>query len=295
LLYQPKGNVLDIRFLESLVAVVEGGSISAAARGQGLTATAVSQRIRTLEADFGADLLIRSGHAAVPTKACLNLLPRARDLIFEAAMLKRDFGKDALSGPFRIGAIETALSELIPSVVKTISDNAPDCQLSIKPGTSIQLYEMLENGQIDLAIMVIPPFAIPKAFCLDELAAQPYVLIQNIDNGPVTKDRLISEPIILYDRKSWGGAPAWKWVTEYANPQNIMCDLDGLRTIAAMVENGLGIALLPSWPELLDSKAKLSFIAPTPPISDRKIVLLGKAAEKHDPLCGLIRKCLLQH
>ncbi|MEK6205629.1 MAG: LysR family transcriptional regulator, partial [Amylibacter sp.] len=50
--------------MESLVAVVEGGSISAAARGQGLTATAVSQRIRALEVEFVADLLIRSGHAA---------------------------------------------------------------------------------------------------------------------------------------------------------------------------------------------------------------------------------------
>jgi DNA-binding transcriptional LysR family regulator len=95
LLYQPKGNVLDIRFLESLIAVVEGGSISAAARMQGLTATAISQRIRALEAEFGADLLIRAGHKATPTKACLNLLPRVRDLILEAAMLKRDFGSNA--------------------------------------------------------------------------------------------------------------------------------------------------------------------------------------------------------
>jgi len=285
---------LDIRFLESLVAVVESGSISAAARGQGLTAAAISQRIRALEATFGADLLIRSGHTAQPTKACLNLLPRARDLIFEAAMLKRDFGKNALSGPFRIGAIETALSELIPSVVKTIAQDAPDCQLSIKPGTSMQLYEMLENGQIDLAITVMPPFAIPKAFCLDMLTSQPYVLIQNIADGPVTKDSLMQKPIILYDRKSWGGGPAWKWITEQANPKNIMCDLDGLRTIAAMVENGLGIALLPSWPELLDGKAKLSFTAPTPPLADRNIVLLGKSAEKYDPLYGLVRDCLLQ-
>ncbi len=91
---------MDIRFLESLVAVVEGGSISAAARVQGLTATAISQRIRTLEAEFGADLLIRSGHRASPTKACLNLLPRARNLILETAMLKRDFGSNALQCDF---------------------------------------------------------------------------------------------------------------------------------------------------------------------------------------------------
>ena len=284
---------MDIRFLESLIAVVEGGSISAAARVQGLTATAVSQRIRALEAEFGADLLIRSGHRAMPTKACLNLLPRARDLILEAAMLKRDFGSNALSGPFHIGAIETALSDLIPPVVKTIARDAPDCQLSIQPGTSQQLYEMLEQDQIDMAIMVMPPFVVPKAYCLDVLMAQPYVLIQSKDGGPVAQDDLMHKPIILYDRKSWGGQGAWKWISEQANAQNILCDLDGLRTIAAMVENGLGIALLPSWSELRASTAALSFTTPNPPLGDRQIILIGRTAQKHDPLCDLIRQCLI--
>ncbi len=282
---------MDIRFLESLIAVVEGGSISAAARAQGLTATAISQRIRTLETVFGADLLIRSSHKATPTKACLNLLPRVRDLIVEAAMLKRDFGSNALSGPFRIGAIETALSDLIPPVVKTIACDAPDCQLSIMPGTSQQLYEMLENDQIDMAVMVMPPFAVPKIYCMDILLSQPYTLIQNIDLGAVSKDNLMQQPVILYDRKSWGGQAAWKWISEQANPQNIICDLDGLRTIAAMVENGLGIALLPSWPELLACTHTLSFTTPSPLLADRKIVLVGKSAEKHDPLSNLIRGC----
>ena len=284
---------MDIRFLESLIAVVEGGSISAAARVQGLTATAISQRIRALEAEFGADLLIRSGHRAMPTKACLNLLPRARDLILEAAMLKRDFGSNALSGPFRIGAIETALSDLIPPVVKTIAREAPDCRLSIQPGTSQQLYEMLEHDQIDVAIMVMPPFVVPKAYCLDVLMSQPYVLIQSVDDGPVTEDNLMQKPIILYDRKSWGGQRAWKWISEQANAQNILCDLDGLRTIAAMVENGLGIALLPSWSELRVGTEALSFVTPNPPLADRQIILIGRTAQKHDPLYSLIRQSLI--
>jgi len=284
---------LDIRFLESLIAVVEGGSISAAARVQRLTATAISQRIRALEAEFGADLLIRSGHKAVPTKACLNLLPRARDLIFETAMLKRDFGNNALSGPFRIGAIETALSDLIPPLVKTIAQDAPNCQLSIQPGTSQQLYEMLNGGQIDMAVMVMPAFVVPKSFCMNILMSQPYVLIQNKARGPVTQNDLKQQPIILYDRQSWGGQEAWKWLSDHADTQNILCDLDALRTISAMVENDLGIALLPSWSELLDSTKALAFTTPKPPLADRKIVLIGRNAEKHAPLCHLIRQCLI--
>jgi DNA-binding transcriptional LysR family regulator len=43
---------MDIRFLESLIAVVETGSIAGAARLQYLTAAAVSQRIQALEKEI---------------------------------------------------------------------------------------------------------------------------------------------------------------------------------------------------------------------------------------------------
>lgn len=72
---------MDTRFLESLVAVVETGSIASAARLQNLTATAVSQRIPALEVEFDTPLLSRSAHSARPTEACLNLLPRAQTLL----------------------------------------------------------------------------------------------------------------------------------------------------------------------------------------------------------------------
>jgi DNA-binding transcriptional LysR family regulator len=98
---------MDVRFLESLIAVVEQGSISAAAKAQGLTATAISQRIKALEASFGAQLLVRAGHCAQPTRACLQLMPEARALVANAAQLQRSFAP--LSGPLRIGAIETAV------------------------------------------------------------------------------------------------------------------------------------------------------------------------------------------
>lgn len=286
---------MDIRFLESLVAVVDNGSISAAARAQGLTATAISQRVRALEQEFGAELLVRSGHSALPSKACLNLLPRARGLIQESAKLKRDFGSFALSGPFRIGTIETVLSQLIPTVVKNISRDAPNCDLSVKPGTSIQLYEMLEKDQIDLAVIVAPPFVIPKIYHVEELVSQPYVLIQSAQNGPVSQGDLMKQPIILYDRKSWGGLDAWKWLARHANPQNILCELDALRTIAAMVKNGLGISLLPNWSELVDDASMLSSIAPVPPISNRRIILLSKSVEKNEPLFKMVRSAFFDN
>ena len=68
---------MDIRYLESLISIIELGSIARAARAQNLTPAAVGQRIATLEKLFDIALLDRSTHRAVPTEACIRLLPRA--------------------------------------------------------------------------------------------------------------------------------------------------------------------------------------------------------------------------
>ncbi|MGH8843166.1 MAG: helix-turn-helix domain-containing protein [Advenella sp.] len=60
---------MDTRFLESFVQVVELGSVAAAARQLDLTPTAVSLRLRALEADVGTALIKRVGRTMMPTEA----------------------------------------------------------------------------------------------------------------------------------------------------------------------------------------------------------------------------------
>lgn len=55
---------METRYLKSLIAVVDSGSIADAARAEHLTAAAVGQRVQALERELGFALLSRSGHAA---------------------------------------------------------------------------------------------------------------------------------------------------------------------------------------------------------------------------------------
>jgi len=281
---------MDIRFLESLIAVVEHGSISAAAKAQGLTATAISQRIKALEASFGVQLLVRAGHSARPSRACLRLLPEARSLVSRATRLQRSFAP--LSGPLRIGAIETALADHIPAVVARITQDAPGCDLSIKPGTSAQVYDLLLRDQVDMAVVVEPPFPIPKMIRATGLVRHPFVLIQSQALGPVQSTDLKARPIILYDRSAWGGKAAWQWISTHANPQNVLCELDSMPTIASMVRQALGISLLPCSAGLAGSPGLASATFSSFPPA-RKLVLLEKAAAVGDPLFTLCRTAFL--
>lgn len=238
---------MDIRFLESLIATVETGSIAAAARQQGITAAALSGRIKSLEAQLNTQLLSRSAHAATPTIACLNLLPRAKDIITQSKQLHADADASGLSATFHIGCIATALTNYMPKVIRAFKSQAPHAELLIKPGDSNQLYNLLLDRKIDAAITTEPHFKLPKAIGATTLAHQQLVLISKTKSQHSLKTQLQQSPFIAYDKTSWGGSRVYESINSLNIKKQILCELDSLETITELVDQGLGIAILPEW------------------------------------------------
>jgi len=238
---------LDIGFLKSLLAVVETGSIAAAARQQNLSSAAVSQRIRVLEQDFGCTLLNRSAHTASPTSECLRLLPDAGRLVREAERLVGSVDPTGLSGGFRLGAISTVLFDILPDVIQGFGYKAPRADLRVLPGSSKELYARVEAGDLDAALVVDPPFSPSKSMLLDPLVKQPFA---HILPKTMEADSVSSLPWIIYDRSSWGGRLANKALARQISGSRILCELDSPETIALMVEKGAGQAILPVWNDM---------------------------------------------
>ncbi|WP_435667703.1 LysR family transcriptional regulator [Maritalea sp.] len=275
--------VLDIRFLESLIAVVENGSIAGAARLQNLTAAAVSQRIRTLEAELDVQLLIREGHAARPTGACHRLLPRAKMLVANTAALKSDIDISGLSGSFRLGAISTALIDFIPSAVRIIEQKAPNADLKIMPGSSSSLFSQLEQRQLDAAIIVRPSFELSKTMSVEHFCSQPFVSI-----GKLSPE----QPLVVYDRQSWGGKIAWQWISANLPAHRILCELDSLETIATLVDQQLGAAIIPAWRGLTIQHPDLETNNLKNPPANRELVLVSNKDFALPLLMDVIRLAL---
>lgn len=238
---------MDTRFLESLIATVETGSIAAAARQQGITAAALSGRIKTLESLLNTQLLSRSAHAATPTLACLNLLPRAKDIITQSKHLHADADASGLSATFHIGCITTALTSYMPKIIREFKTQAPNAELLIKPGDSNQLYNLLTERKIDAAITTEPHFKLPKAINTTILAHQQLVLVSKYPSDAPLKTQLEQSAFIAYDKTSWGGSRVYESVNSLNAKKQILCELDSLETITELVDEGLGIAILPEW------------------------------------------------
>ncbi len=274
--FQSKAILMDIRYLKSLLAVIDCGSIADAARVEGITAAAVSQRIQVLERLLGFALLSRVGHSAKATEACLALLPRARHIVREASLLAGDADLSGLTGSLRIGAISTMLTGLLPSALLELSRMAPGIKTSILPGTSRSLYQALQNGELDAAVIVAPPFELPKMFRMAPLHMEKLVLASK---APPTKgigEVLRSHPYICYEPSSWGGRHAERYLSDNGLTLTPLFSLDGLEAIAMLVADGVGASLVPLWSGL-ERLAQDFHITPVGEGYDREIVLVTLA------------------
>lgn len=238
---------MDSRYLKSLIAVTDSGSIAEAARAEGLTAAAVSQRIQALERELGVALLSRAGHAARATEACLALLPRARRIVREVGLLAGDADDRGLTGPLRIGAISTALTGMLPAALRTLTRQAPGLRPTIVPGTSRSLYQALLAGELDAAILVAPPFELPKSLRVQLLREEALILLARQRLRGEVNEILAQQAYIRYDPTAWGGLPGQRYLDDQGLRPALLCDLDALETIAMMVADGVGVSLVPRW------------------------------------------------
>lgn len=285
---------MDIRFLESLLAVVDSGSIAAAARRQNLTPAAISQRVQALEKQLGILLLSRNAHSARPTEACLALMARMRHLVAEAQALTDDLHAGHLTGELSIGAISTALTGMMPSALKRFATAAPDVRLKVSPGASDKLYEAVLAGEFDGAILVKPPFVTPKSLRMTVLRRERLVLLSQQPTGGRSPAAVLAEaPYIRYDPGSWGGRMAARFIEQHGIETEIFCDLDGLEAISILVASGIGNALVPAWAGFRADGVVVTDVDANGRY-DREIVFLQSSLPRRPRALELFRKTLLE-
>lgn len=274
---------MDTRFLETLISVAEAGSMAEAARRQGLTPAAVNQRVRTLERDLGAALFQRAGKTVVPTAACCRVLEQAKDLVSSARHLRDCADEEGLSGDLNFGAIATVMAEVMPRALVRLRDRAPQLRANLRPGTSPQLYDMLLSGEIDAALIIEPPFELPKSLTAIRVKNEPLNIIYPVHMKQSPDALLRTQPYIQYDPNSWGGALAEKFVRDRGIVPNVFCTMDDIHTTRLMVEAGVGVSLIPAQPWMADTGGRLQVTSVADNRYSRNLVFAHRAVSFRKP------------
>lgn len=239
---------METQYLNTFLIVVDQGSLAAAARVLNITPAAVAQQIRTIERELGTTLIARVGRTVSVTEEGARIFDRARDLVRGIADLRSIANDNAVSGELRLGACPTALAGMLPDVLARMVETFPEINVFIQPGYSADLYRAIERNDLDAAIVLQAPFALPKTCEWQLLREEPLVVLAPESMaGRDPHELLATQPLIRYDRHQWGGRQADDYLRAAGIVPHERFELNALNAIAVMVDRGLGVSLVPDW------------------------------------------------
>ena len=275
--------------LRTLIAVARAGTFAAAGDMLGLTQAAVSGHMRRLEETLGFALFDRTGRSATLNAAGLRTLARAERLVNEFDALGEPTREEEWARPLEIGAIASVQGTLLTRALVPFRQRYPNCRVNLVPGVSLQLMDQVETGKLDLAILIRPAFEPPWELVWTPLVRERYgLLVGPAVEGDEWRQLLLEQPFIRYDRASFGGRQVERFLREQALVLREWMEVDDIPAMVAMVEAGLGVAVVPLTEMILPLPKGVRVVALGAAPIEREIGALYRKVARVEAVAGFI-------
>lgn len=147
---------METESLRIFCAVAAELSVTQAAARLGRAPSNVTTRIQQLEADLGAELLVRVGKRIALSTAGEQFLAYAERLLALEDEARQVLSHGASGGVLRIGSMESTAASRLPSVLAAYHVAHPGMRLSLVTGPSRQIVEQVRTGALDCAFAALP-------------------------------------------------------------------------------------------------------------------------------------------
>ncbi len=147
----------SLRQLNSLIAVYEEGSFTAASERENATQSGISQHISAIEKELGINLFTRNSNGVIPTTICHGFYKKSVEAIRTLKTAEQEAinaGK-GLSGKVNAGLMPTFTRAALAPVLKSISTTHPNIEISIVESYSGSLTDMVKAGELDFALVPV--------------------------------------------------------------------------------------------------------------------------------------------
>ncbi len=235
---------------QALVEVARAGSISAVARRLAYSQSGVSRMIADLERDWGICLLERGRKGVRLTADGEQVMPFVEAICEDQRRLSERVAEisGAQSGLIVVGTFSSVATHVLPGVIERFGAGHAQVEFELRMGDYSEIESWVADGLVDLGFLPYPP-QVPReglareAVLVDELMA---VVPQGHPLAAQDRVRLADlarEPFILLERGSDNEiSPLFERAG--LEPQARLSTWDDY-AIMSMVENGLGLSILP--------------------------------------------------
>jgi LysR family nitrogen assimilation transcriptional regulator len=156
---QSAGAIMDIRQLEYFLAICEQKSFSRAVDALDISQPSLSRHMQQLEAELGLHLFHRTGRGVEPTQAGLRLLTHAQKILRAMRDAREDMLglRDHQVLGIRLGLPPRISRRIAPALVTRFRETFEGATLNVKEGLSVEMFDWLIKGRIDIALLYDPP------------------------------------------------------------------------------------------------------------------------------------------
>lgn len=246
---------VDLRRLGVLRELARRGSLARTAAALHLTPSAVSQQLTALSREVGVPLIERAGRGVRLTGQARVLLEHADVMAaqWEEARAALSAWQEGRRGEVTVGAFSSAITGLLPHALRPLTEQHPDVRITVVEAEPPDLFTRLDAGEVDLAIAVDFAAAPPHT---DRRYTRVDLLVDTLDLALPAAHRLAREqdiPLrdlagdtwIVGDPRSCCGAITRSLCAANGFTPDIRHAVNDWQSLAALVEAGLGVALVP--------------------------------------------------
>ncbi|WP_455930473.1 LysR family transcriptional regulator [Pseudomonas fluorescens] len=242
--------MMNLMHWRLLVAVADHGSITAAAEQVGMTQSAASQAMASMEATLGAQLFTREPRKTLPTALGLSVIEQARVMMgaLQAIRTTVDEARPLLRGSIRIASFPMVLATFLTPLLQRFRQLNPGIEVTTLDVTDSEVLTLLNADLIDLGVVLNPKpernaTVLGRDYWMAVLPAD-HPIAQRPANASVSLEELLEQPFVLAtggctaNARSLGAAAG-------LSLRDIRVEVREWNSAYSLVREGVGVTLVP--------------------------------------------------
>jgi molybdate transport repressor ModE-like protein len=241
----------SLRQIRYFVAIAETGSMSGAARQLSISQSTITEAVQELEHDLGFKLVERSPHGMSLTLKGYQFLRHAEKILAEVSNARRALNETGTvpEGRLQLGVTPLVAGYVLADLLARFRRAFPFVDVAVVEDTRDYLEHLLIGGELDIAVMVLPPRAALLSLEAELVEASRYRLWLPLGHplaqaAVVSLADLASEPQILLAIDEIDEAPRYAWQQLGIRPP-VAFRTRSVEAVRSLVATGAGLAVLP--------------------------------------------------
>lgn len=235
---------MEINQLKTLIALIETGSVTTAAKRLNRVPPAITIRLQQLEENLDTQLFLREKKSLIATPKALLLYKYAKQIIELTHEVEHKIKSDHPHGPFRVGALESMAASKLPLPLARLYETYPSIELELVTGIRDTLYQSLIDGELDIILIGDAPqnTILDRTLIFDEeliiIAPKGHSKIFTPSNTENATVLVFKEGCSYRDR-------LLSWYQSFNMTPKRIAEVTSYHAILGGVAAGMGIAIIP--------------------------------------------------